>query len=195
MKTRSITEVAKSFLNEEIPKDGIICDFTMGGGHDTLYLSDLVPEGKVYAFDIQPLALERTRKRLEEAGGRPNVQLILDSHENFDRYVPGEFDAGMFNLGYLPTSDHVVTTKAETTMAAVSKALERVKVGGTVVVVVYPGHPEGNGRANCCWNSHRRSVTGNMTPPITAWSISRIVRLSLRSRSVSDPKGRITVFP
>ena len=55
MKTRSITEVAKSFLNEEIPKDGIICDFTMGGGHDTLYLSDLVPEGKVYAFDIQPL--------------------------------------------------------------------------------------------------------------------------------------------
>ena len=143
MKTRSITEVAKSFLNEEIPKDGIICDFTMGGGHDTLYLSDLVPEGKVYAFDIQPLALERTRKRLEEAGGRPNVQLILDSHENFDRYVPGEFDAGMFNLGYLPTSDHVVTTKAETTMAAVSKALERVKVGGTVVVVVYPGHPEG----------------------------------------------------
>ena len=68
MKTRSITEVAKSFLNEEIPKDGIICDFTMGGGHDTLYLSDLVPEGKVYAFDIQPLALERTRKRLEEAG-------------------------------------------------------------------------------------------------------------------------------
>lgn len=121
MKTRSITEVAKSFLNEEIPKDGIICDFTMGGGHDTLYLSGLVPEGKVYAFDIQPLALERTRKRLEEAGGRPNVQLILDSHENFDRYVPGEFDAGMFNLGYLPTSDHVVTTKAETTMAAVSK--------------------------------------------------------------------------
>ena len=74
MKTRSITEVAKSFLNEEIPKDGIICDFTMGGGHDTLYLSDLVPEGKVYAFDIQPLALERTRKRLEEAGGRPNGQ-------------------------------------------------------------------------------------------------------------------------
>ena len=99
MKTRSITEVAKSFLNEEIPKDGIICDFTMGGGHDTLYLSDLVPEGKVYAFDIQPLALERTRKRLEEAGGRPNVQLILDSHENFDLYVPGEFDAGMFNQG------------------------------------------------------------------------------------------------
>ena len=143
MKTRSITEVAKSFLNDEIPKDGIICDFTMGGGHDTLYLSDLVPEGKVYAFDIQPLALERTRTRLEEAGGRANVELILDSHEQFDRYVPGDFDAGMFNLGYLPTSDHVVTTKAETTIAAVSKAVERVKVGGTVVVVVYPGHPEG----------------------------------------------------
>ena len=71
------------------------------------------------------------------------MELILDSHENFDRYVTGGFDAGMFNLGYLPTSDHVVTTKAETTLAAVTKAVEQVKVGGTVVVVVYPGHPEG----------------------------------------------------
>lgn len=143
MKTRSITEVAKEFLGTDLPKDGVICDFTMGGGHDTLYLSNLVPEGKVYAFDIQPLALERTSRRLEEAGGRPNVELILDSHENFDRYVTGGFDAGMFNLGYLPTSDHVVTTKAETTLTAVTKAVEQVKVGGTVVVVVYPGHSEG----------------------------------------------------
>ena len=70
MKTRSITEVAKSFLNEEIPKDGIICDFTMGGGQDTLYLSDLLPEGKVYAFDIQPLARERTRLICREPPSR-----------------------------------------------------------------------------------------------------------------------------
>ena len=142
-KTRSITEVAKSFLDDCIPPDGIVCDFTMGTGHDTLWFSGLVPAGHVYAFDVQPLALERTRERLDAAGGCPNVTLILDSHEHFDRYVGVPFDAGMFNLGYLPTSDRVLTTKAETSLAAVKKAVEHVKVGGTVVVVVYPGHPEG----------------------------------------------------
>ena len=83
MKTRSITEVAKSFLDDCIPPDGIVCDFTMGTGHDTLWFSGLVPAGHVYAFDVQPLALERTRERLDTAGGCPNVTLILDSHEHF----------------------------------------------------------------------------------------------------------------
>ena len=30
-----------------------------------------------------------------------NVELILDSHDNFDKYVQN-FDVGIFNLGYLP---------------------------------------------------------------------------------------------
>ena len=140
---RSILAMAKSFLEDCVPPDGTVCDFTMGNGSDTLYLAGLVPEGKVYAFDIQPLALEHTRQRLEAAGAGENVELILDSHANFERYVPAGFDAGMFNLGYLPTSDHVVTTKVESTLAAVSRAVEQVRVGGAVVVVVYPGHEEG----------------------------------------------------
>ncbi len=140
---KSILEVAKSFLEDCIPPDGIVCDFTMGNGSDTLYLSKLVPDGKVYAFDIQPLALEHTRQRLQEAGAGENVELILDSHANFDCHVSQVFDAGMFNLGYLPTSDRIVTTKVESTLTAVTKAVEQVKVGGVIVVVVYPGHEEG----------------------------------------------------
>ena len=62
---KSILVVAISFLEDCIPPDGIVCDFTMGNGSDTLYLSKLVPDGKVYAFDIQPLALEHTRQRLK----------------------------------------------------------------------------------------------------------------------------------
>ena len=50
-------------------------DFTMGNGHDTLFLAEQC--AKVYAFDIQPEALENTKKRL---GDRQHLQLILDSH-------------------------------------------------------------------------------------------------------------------
>ena len=140
----------------------------MGTGHDTLWFSGLVPAGHVYAFDVQPLALERTRERLDTAGGCPNVTLILDSHEHFERYVGAPFDAGMFNLGYLPTSDRVLTTKAETSLAAVKKAVEHVKVGGTVVVVVYPGHPEGRREGECSPPLQRPLIPSGLTLPATA---------------------------
>ena len=64
-----LLDVAKNFLNQaNIPQNGTLADFTMGNGHDTLYLASLVPEGKVYAFDIQPEALKNNRARLDEAG-------------------------------------------------------------------------------------------------------------------------------
>ena len=49
----------------------------------------------------------------------------------------------MFNLGYLPWADKTVTTRRETTLEAVDKALALLRVGGVLVVVVYPGHQEG----------------------------------------------------
>ena len=61
-----LLDYAKSLLSEDIPRDGVLVDFTMGNGHDTLYLSGLVPEGKVYAFDVQEMALVNTRKLLDE---------------------------------------------------------------------------------------------------------------------------------
>ena len=44
-------------------------DATMGNGKDTLWLCRQVgPAGRVYAFDVQPEALERTRALLEAEG-------------------------------------------------------------------------------------------------------------------------------
>ena len=51
---------------EHIRPGDTVVDFTMGNGHDTEYLCRKVPDGKVYAFDIQASALENTKKRLEE---------------------------------------------------------------------------------------------------------------------------------
>ena len=59
----NLLEVEKNFLIPHIKKGGVAVDFTMGNGHDTLWLSNAVGEnGKVYAFDIQPQALESSKK-------------------------------------------------------------------------------------------------------------------------------------
>ena len=124
----------KSFLASHIKEGGVCCDFTMGNGHDTLWLSHAVGErGKVYAFDIQPLALESTEKTLSEGG----------AYNNAVNYVHEKICAGVFNLGYLPGSDKKITTMRETTMKAVRDAVSMLDDDGIVLIAVYPGHAEG----------------------------------------------------
>ena len=59
-------EMAHDFLAEVVTQDDIVVDATMGNGHDTLFLAKLAK--KVYAFDIQEQALEKTQERLDQAG-------------------------------------------------------------------------------------------------------------------------------
>ncbi len=138
-----LLDLAKSWLIKTAVEDGIYADFTMGNGNDTLFLTQLAPRGKVYAFDVQEKALENTARRLEEAGVRERATLIYDSHSNLDQYIREPLDGGMFNLGYLPQSDKVVTTRRETTLKAVEKALRLLKRGRFLIIMVYPGHEEG----------------------------------------------------
>lgn len=69
------------FIHERIGKkhydQGI--DFTMGNGHDTLFLSDYCKH--VYSYDIQALALNNTKELIKD---KKNVTLFLKSHEYFD---------------------------------------------------------------------------------------------------------------
>ena len=140
---KDILDFAKEILLEQMKPDGTFADFTMGNGHDTLYFARYLTEGHVYAFDVQQAAVESTRQLLESEGGFSNVTLIHDSHSNLDQYIPGQIDAGIFNLGYLPGSDKSVTTQCDTTLEALDKAVSRLKTGGAIVVVIYPGHKEG----------------------------------------------------
>ena len=95
-----LLDIAKSFLNQiKIKPDGVLADFTMGNGHDTLYLCSLVPDGTVYAFDIQKQALINTKNRLDEAGVSAKTVLIQDSHENAKNYMDGEIDASIARGG------------------------------------------------------------------------------------------------
>lgn len=137
-----LLDIAKNFLQQaNIPADGTLADFTMGNGHDTLYLASLVPQGVVYAFDIQPEAVENTRARLAEAGLH-NAKLILDSHANAINYISAPLDAGMFNLGYRPGGDKSVHTMHESTLKAVTDAISLLKPGGILVISVYRDTPK-----------------------------------------------------
>ena len=163
-------------MQERLPKDGTFVDFTMGNGHDTLYFANYCSEGHVYAFDVQQMALDNTKQLLDDNGGFDNVTLILDSHHNVDKYVQGEIDAGIFNLGYLPGSDKSVTTQCATTLEALDKAVNMLKTGGVIVVIIYPGHSEGTREADmveefCAkldkhtYNTYKYALLNKKNPP------------------------------
>ena len=135
---QSILHTAKELLLPALRPGGTAADFTMGNGHDTLFLSRALPGGQVWAFDIQPAALKATQALLDNNSAGGNVRLILDSHSNLDRYIQTPLDAGVFNLGYLPWADKAITTRRETTLEAVDKALPLLRVGGVLVIVIYP---------------------------------------------------------
>ena len=49
----------------------------------------------------------------------------------------------LFNLGYLPGQDKLITTEVGTTLQAIEQALTLLKESGVLIVVVYPGHEQG----------------------------------------------------
>jgi 16S rRNA C1402 N4-methylase RsmH len=140
-----ILATEKYFILQHLKAGDVAADFTMGNGHDTLFLSQTVgKDGFVYAFDIQPSALVNTEKRLTDNNCPNNYQLICDSHHNAKEYIKQPIKAGMFNLGYLPGSGNKsVTTKRETTLKAIEAALDLLAPDGILLIAVYPGHEEG----------------------------------------------------
>ena len=140
-----LLDTEKSFIETHIKEGGVAVDFTMGNGHDTLWLSRKVGEGgRVYAFDIQQAALDSTARLLKEENAPENYTLIKASHHLVKDYVSEKICVGMFNLGYLPGGDKSITTLHETSLAAISAAIDILDDDGGLLIAVYPGHEEGS---------------------------------------------------
>lgn len=136
--------ISHEMVSKVVQPGDIVVDATMGNGNDTMFLAKLVGDvGKVYAFDVQQLALDNTKKRLYDAGLLERAELILEGHQNIGKYVPQGIKAVMFNLGYLPKGDHNIGTKAETTIAAIEKSLELLCREGIIMLVIYYGGDSG----------------------------------------------------
>lgn len=142
------TALLHHILSSYITPGDVVVDGTTGRGNDTCFLADAVEKtGRVYGFDLQACALEETRTRLEEAGSIQRCRLIQATHEEIRCHLePGDIGriaVMIFNLGYLPGGDHLVTTRADSTLAALEDGLYLIKKDGIIGVVVYPGHGEG----------------------------------------------------
>ena len=136
---------ARRLQEQALHENGRAVDATMGTGGDTEALCLLAgPGGHVDAFDIQQLALDRTRARLRESGLEDRASLHLTGHEHMEELVTPGIDLAVFNLGWLPGSpDKTVTTRLETTLQALAAALRLVRKSGLITVCAYPGHAEG----------------------------------------------------
>lgn len=140
-----LLELHKQFIKNHLKPGDTAVDFTMGNGHDTLFLSQCVGEqGHVFAFDIQNDALISTRKNLEQNNAPKNYTLICDSHHHVDKYIHSPIKAGMFNLGWLPSGDKSITTMSCTTIPAINLAIDLLDKDGILLIAIYPGHPEGD---------------------------------------------------
>lgn len=114
----------------------VIIDATCGNGNDSLFLAQNYPNAQIVGFDIQPLAIENSQKRCSEYS---NAQFILDSHANVDKYVKGDVSLAIFNLGYLPHADVTITTRADSTIAAIEKIIGLLNEAGAIIITLYRG--------------------------------------------------------
>jgi len=89
------------------------------------------------------MAIKSTENKLIQLNLRDRAELIQDGHQNMDKYVNSEVKVVMFNLGYLPKGDHNIGTRWETTIEAIKKSMNLLKVNGIISIVVYYGGDSG----------------------------------------------------
>ncbi|RRJ64423.1 methyltransferase domain-containing protein [Paenibacillus oralis] len=167
----SVLSMAHKLAGERLQPGDPAVDATAGTGADTLFLAKACgPKGRVFAFDIQPQALNLTRERLgkEEPSSLAGVTLIERSHAEMEAALPaevhGRLGAVMFNLGYLPAAgaDPALITQPGSTLPALEAAVRLLRPRGILTAVLYPGHPGGDTEARAveAWAASLPSAAG-----------------------------------
>lgn len=140
----NIHALTEMMIKDYVSPGFTVVDATVGNGKDAKrLLAALEGNGFLYGFDIQSEAISVANDYLNKAGFS-QFKLIQDGHENMDRYIDqSSVDFIMFNLGYLPKGDKILTTKLKTTMQAIVVGLDLLKVNGFMLIASYPGHDAG----------------------------------------------------
>ena len=160
----SLTKVAHTALSSRLKPGDVVIDATAGNGQDTVFLSNLVgASGKVFAIDVQQVALDETRRFLIGEGYRVNTgqggqaspknwELLLGDHQNLATLIDPQFHtqiaAIVFNLGYLPRGQKGICTTGPTTLLALQESLRLLSPTGCISVLAYTGHDGGAAEAS-----------------------------------------------
>ncbi|HJV65824.1 MAG TPA: class I SAM-dependent methyltransferase [Geomonas sp.] len=141
---RGAVPLSHFYLRQRVRPGDLAVDATCGNGFDTLLLAELVGVGgKVWAFDVQPVATVATRELLEKEGLLACVDVLETGHERLSEFVPKGVKVVVFNLGYLPGGAHAVVTSPETTLSALEQAASLLLAGGIIAISLYTGHEGG----------------------------------------------------
>jgi 23S rRNA U2552 (ribose-2'-O)-methylase RlmE/FtsJ len=135
----------RAILRPMIQSGDIVLDLTAGRGRDTHFLAECVgEEGHVHAFDVQPIALEETRKLLEQHHLESRVTLHHVDHAQVLEKIHTPIQVAMFNLGYLPGHNQEIITLASSTITALKAVLKLLRTGGVIALTLYRGHEGGD---------------------------------------------------
>jgi hypothetical protein len=145
--------IARALWDDAVQSGDVCIDATCGRGSDALYLARLAgKEGIVHALDIQPQAIEETRRRFAESFGDDDtiaeVNAVQRNHTDFSglsRVDGGTVSVVTYNLGWYPGdgADKSVITRTETTIMSLHAVSGLVRIGGVVTVMAYVGHVGG----------------------------------------------------
>lgn len=144
-KSFSALDIIKRVIDESVHEGDICIDATAGRGGDTLHLCSLVGDsGHVTAFDIQQEAVDSTKALLAENGMSERADVLLKSHSEMDELFEEKTVSFItFNFGWLPSGDHNIFTKKETSIEAIKKGLKLLKDGGIMTLIIYYGRETG----------------------------------------------------
>jgi len=145
----ALTARVHQHLLAYLQPEHICIDATAGNGHDSLFLlRHTSAQGQVFVFDVQPQAIENTRRRLADAGFDHRAELFCSGHEHMLDHIPvlllGKVNVIMFNLGYLPQADKKLITRTATTLQALDASVQLLAIGGRISILAYPGHAGGD---------------------------------------------------
>ncbi|MBQ2288541.1 MAG: class I SAM-dependent methyltransferase [Lachnospiraceae bacterium] len=173
-----MVERVHQIIEEYVREGDVVVDATVGNGWDTLKLCQQVGEsGKVYGFDIQKEAIQKTRERLEKAGVYERTELICCSHAKAQAYVKEPIKAFMMNLGYLPGGQKDIVTNKDSTVEALCFLSNQMVSGGIGTILVYYGHEGGM--------EEKTAVEAFMASIPSGWG--QITRMEIVNRKNSPP--------
>lgn len=143
-------DLAHNYWKDLITPGDTVIDATCGNGYDTLILAELAltqNAGTLYALDLQTIAIENTRQKLQNQLSSDiytRIHFIQGCHSQFPKeIIPRSTKLITYNLGYLPSGDKKKTTTVVTTLQSIQHGLDLICNGGAISITIYPGHLEG----------------------------------------------------
>lgn len=126
------------------PGDQVI-DATLGNGHDTLILAKMLQgSGHLIGYDIQEQALHTTQEILQNHLSENEKKICIELRKECHSKIEGSHPKLIvYNLGYLPGANKLLTTQISTTLESIKKAQTLIIEGGMISITLYPGHEEG----------------------------------------------------